>query len=205
MKKLILLILLLFPLCTIAKEKVTFSKCVDGDTFKVIKDKEEITIRLLAVDTPESVSTKKEVEPYGKESSEFTCNLVKNAKVIELEYDDNSDKLDKYNRTLAWVFIDDVLLQDKLITNGYAKVAYLYGDYKYTTLLQEHEKVAQNNKLNIWSDSSNTTIVESVIDDEPLSTKEKLYIVFSVLVFILYPYIKKELKKISKKSKIKHV
>ena len=71
---------------------VKFNKCVDGDTIKVLLEGKERTVRLLAVDTPESVHPSKGIEFYGKEASSFTCNLITNAKKIELEYDENSDK-----------------------------------------------------------------------------------------------------------------
>ncbi len=78
-----------------------------------------------------------------KKKSNYTCNLVTNAKKIELEYDKNSDKK-KINiiEFLAWVWVDDTLLQDELVKNGYAEVAYLYGDYKYTNTLKDHQAVA---------------------------------------------------------------
>ena len=75
----------MFPLLSFAKEEVKYSKCVDGDTIKVIREKKEITVRMLAIDTPESVHPNKSEEYYGKESSEYTCNMIKNAKKIELE------------------------------------------------------------------------------------------------------------------------
>lgn len=188
-KVLILLVLLLTPFFVFAKEEVKFSDCVDGDTFKVKINDEIKTVRLLAIDTPESVHPKKSVESYGKEASEYTCNLVKNAKKIEIEYDDNSDKYDKYNRVLAWVYVDDYLLQDILVRNGYAEVAYLYGDYKYTDLLKDHESLAKVEKLNIWSETN----------EEQIS----LWLAIPIIILsLLYPYVKKKLKKIMKKSKI---
>lgn len=154
-KKLVFLILfLLFSNNVYAKEEVKFFKCVDGDTIKVLIRNNEKTVRLLAVDTPESVHPKKSVEYYGKEASEYTCNTITNAKKIELEYDSNSDKEDKYGRLLAWVFVDDYLLQDLLIQNSYAEVAYLYGDYKYTSLLQDHQSIAEIKNEGIWNSSA---------------------------------------------------
>ena len=156
MKKIFLSIyIIMLCLCfseVYAKEKVKFSKCVDGDTIKVTIDNEEKTVRFLAIDTPESVHPSKGIEYYGKEASNYTCDKVTNAKKIELEYDSNSDKEDKYNRILAWVFVDGSLLQDDLVSNGYAEVAYLYGDYKYTSLLQDHQAVAESKKIGIWNE-----------------------------------------------------
>lgn len=135
--------------------EVEFSDCVDGDTAKFIYKNEQITARFLAIDTPETVHPTKGVEPYGKEASEYTCNNLKNAKNIELEYDEDSDKLDKYNRHLVWVFLDGNLLQEELVSKGYASVSYLYGNYKYTEILEEAEQEAEDNKLGIWSIEEN--------------------------------------------------
>lgn len=153
MKKLIIIISLFFIGYTsvYAEEKVqvSLSKCVDGDTAWFIKDGEEIKTRFLAIDTPESTT---KVEEYGKEASDYTCSLLKGATKIEIEYDSNSDKTDKYNRHLVWVFVDGDLLQEKIIQKGYAEVAYLYGDYKYTNKLEEALEVAKKNKVGMWSE-----------------------------------------------------
>ena len=79
-------------------------------------------------------------------------NQLKNAKEIILEYDDGSDKIDKYKRHLVWIYYDGNFLQEELIKLGYAKVAYLYGDYEYTEDLQNIEVVAKSEKVGIWSD-----------------------------------------------------
>ena len=131
---------------------VTLESCIDGDTarFRTSND-EVIKARFLAVDTPESVHPTIGEEEFGKEASEFTCNTLTEAKKIVIEYDAASDKKDNYGRHLVWVFVDDVLLQKSLVSNGYAEVAYLYGDYKYTSILQASEKMAKENKIGIWS------------------------------------------------------
>lgn len=154
MKKGTIFLLFLFLLLSnqkvYAKEKteVTLLKCVDGDTAWFKMEKEEIKVRFLAIDTPESTNKK---EPFGKEASEFTCEKLKEAKKITLEWDENSEEKDKYDRYLAWIFVDDVLLQNLLVEEGYAEVAYLYGEYKYTSLLKESEILAKKEGKNIWS------------------------------------------------------
>lgn len=174
MKKIIIFIsLLLIGINnTYAKEIVKFSDCVDGDTIKVLLDGKEYTARLLAIDTPESVHPTKEVEYYGKESSEYTCNKIKTAKKIEIEYDDNSDKMDKYDRLLVWVFTDGKLLQKELIENGYAKLAYLYDDYKYTSELETIQEKTSTKNIGIWDETaklkynSENNITEDITDNE---------------------------------------
>lgn len=149
-------ILIIFILCTInnvsAKEIVTLNKCVDGDTAWFNLNNEKIKTRFLAIDTPESTN---KIEEYGKEASNFTCNLLTKAKKIEIEYDENADKIDKYNRHLVWIFVDDKLLQDLIVKEGLADVTYLYGDYKYTEILQDSLILAKSNKLNMWSEKTN--------------------------------------------------
>lgn len=157
MKKLKILVLLLVmlwisPVLANEKVEVEFSRCVDGDTAKFILNDKEITARFLAIDTPETVHPTKGVEPFGKDASNYTCDKLTNAKKIVLEYDEGSDKTDKYDRHLVWVYYDDNFLQEELIKLGYAKVAYLYGDYKYTIDLQNAEVVAKSDKKGIWND-----------------------------------------------------
>ena len=170
-KVVFLLIIFLFPGVVFAsgREEVTLSKCVDGDTAKFIINNKEETVRFLAVDTPETKHPTKGEEPYGKEASDYTCNRLKEGNKIELEYDDNSTKTDKYNRYLAWVFVDDNLLQAELVKNGLAEVAYLYGDYKYTDLLKDYEQTAIATKVGIHSD----TDTSSYTKDKEASSKKK--------------------------------
>lgn len=175
-------------------EIVTLSKCVDGDTaqFKVLSG-EVKTARFLAIDTPESVHPTKSVEAYGKEASEYTCSLLTNAKEIKIEYDKASDKEDKYGRILVWVYVDGVMVQESLLETGLAKIAYLYGNYEYTSSLLNIEKTAKDKKLGIWSDydpstdsssiSTNMDITED--DDEDSDTKEEKDIYDSIIEQIL--------------------
>ena len=112
-----LIFFLVLPIIVFAntKEKVKFIKCVDGDTAKFERNNKVFTLRFLAVNTPETKSPKKGVEFYGKEASKYTCDRLEKAKTIEIEYDKNSDKSDRYGRKLGWVFLDDKLLQKDLV------------------------------------------------------------------------------------------
>lgn len=161
----------LFPIAVCAESKeVKLVKCVDGDTARFLIDGEERSTRFLAIDTPESVHPKKKPEPYGKEASQYTCDQLTNAKKIVIEYDEGSTKTDQYDRVLAWVFVDDKLLQKDLVSKGYAKVAYLYGNYKYTDILKEEEKKAKLRKLKIWA----TTVKDSKEKDELIEILKKI-------------------------------
>jgi len=199
MKKTVFIILLtlIIPMNVSAKKvKVKLDKCIDGDTVSIIdKNKKESKIRFLAVDSPE---IDKE-EPYSNEAKEFTCNLLKNAKNIYLEDDKKADKYDKYERKLSWVWADDTLVQIELIKNGYAKVAYLYDDYKYASELKKYEKMAIDEEINIWSnkDSQEPKIVKKKTKKKEtiLDKLDKYYHLFAVLLGMILAMITHKIKK----------
>lgn len=213
MKKIILIISLFFIGIVGVSAKtieVEFSECVDGDTAKFIYKDEEITARFLAIDTPETVHPTKEVEEFGKEASDYTCDKIKNAEEIKLEYDEDSDELDKYDRHLVWVFIDGELFQKKLVSKGYASVAYLYGDYKYTGELEELEQEAEDQKLGIWSikqsDESSKEeeepTEETNTEEESVAKKDYKEIIMLIgVVAILCVFSTKTRKKVKNKVK----
>lgn len=100
MKKVLvgLCLLLVFSFSNVEAESdvVKLSKCVDGDTARFIINNKEYSTRFLAINTPELKHGSKKEEPYAKKASNYTCNRLRQAKKIVLEYDSNSDKEDKY-------------------------------------------------------------------------------------------------------------
>lgn len=128
---------------------VQFSKCTDGDTARFKIDGVDTSVRFLAIDTPETRHPSKGVEPFGPEASEYTCNAIKKAKSITLEYEPDN-LTDKYDRTLAWVFVDGQLLQELLVGEGLAKVDYIYGNYSYTGDLLVAQSFAEYEKRGVW-------------------------------------------------------
>ena len=216
MKKKILIFIFLFFICLGSinaenKFEVDFYDCVDGDTAKFLYKEEKITARFLAIDTPETVDPKEEVEEFGKEASNFTCDKIKNAKKIILEYDSDSDKLDKYKRHLVWVFVDDELLQEQLVKNGLAEIKYIYGDYKYLEKLEKAEKYSQDKKLGIWKEETEevkeTTKKEnnSINDLTIFINKYKEYIILIGALIIVSIFNLKPKNKIKNKLKRKVV
>ena len=184
-------------------EVVTLDKCVDGDTAN-FKNSSGLVYktRFLAIDTPETVHPTIKEEAFGKDASTFTCETLTNAKEIKLEYDDNSDKEDKYGRHLAWVWVDGTLLQESLISNGYAEVSYLYADYKYTSLLQDAEVVAKAEKKGMWqeTDESVTEEVEEEQEKSSLNESDKSFIedLLDSLLAQVFEYIDSLLEKLIK-------
>ena len=188
MKKILFILTLFFTFTinTYAKKlEVTLDKCVDGDTAWFNLDNERIKTRFLAINTPESTN---KIEAYGKEASNYTCNILTNAKKIEIEYDNNSDKFDKYDRHLVWVFVDDTLLQEKLLEEGLAEIKYIYGDYKYLDEIKKVESTAKKNKVGMWSDSK---------DDYSIY----LIIIGAIIIILVFIFSKKGRKKILRELK----
>ena len=167
-------------------EVVKFSKCIDGDTAKLLINNEEKTVRFLAINTPEIDSSLKTEEPFGKEASEYTCNSLKKAKKITLEYDSNSDKVDKYGRVLAFVYVDDELLEMKLIERGLAKVDYIYGDYAHIDELRKVENIAREGNIGIWENNNG----DITINEENKKNNTIWQIIYYILQ-IIYLFITK--------------
>lgn len=133
------------------KIPATFERHVDGDTSRFIVEGEELTVRYLLIDTPETVKANTPVQPFGLEASNRTKELLEQAKLIELELD-KGEKTDKYDRVLAYVFVDGSLVQDILVKEGLAKIAYVKKpSTKYLLDLKKSESDAKLAKRGIWS------------------------------------------------------
>ena len=201
-KKIILLICLMFLIPGIVKanekEEVKFKSCVDGDTANFILKKKEIKVRFLAINTPEIKHGEKKEEFYGREAADYTCNKLKKAKKIELEYDDGSEKTDKYGRYLAWIIVDNKNLQKDLVKNGYAEVKYLYGDYAYTKELKKLEAKAKQEKLGMWKDQFDIT---AFFMNLKLEYKILITILVLLIIIIYLKHDKKARKKALRKGK----
>lgn len=147
---LLIIIFILFIICTnylkslpLYKEIVEFKSCIDGDTAIFVINEENKTVRFIAIDAPENNTE------IGKEVSNYVCKALKDASTITLEYEVNATT-DKYNRVLAWVYVDDKLIQKDLIEKGYAQVKYIYDDYKYVDELEKIQEQVKKEKLGIW-------------------------------------------------------
>ncbi|ANX11929.1 nuclease [Fictibacillus arsenicus] len=122
---------------------------VDGDTIKVKVDGKSETVRFLLVDTPESVHPKKPVQPFSKEASKHTENMLSGSNV-ELEL--GIGERDKYGRLLAYVYADDKSVQESLLEKGFARVAYVFEpNTKYVDDYEKIQKHAQKEGNGIWS------------------------------------------------------
>lgn len=124
---------------------------VDGDTIKVTINSETKTLRLIGLDTPETLDPRKPVQCFGKEASQKAKELLLNKKV-KLEVDTTQDNLDKYGRLLRYVWLEDgTLYNEKMIKDGYAHEYTYETAYKYQSQFKLAQKEAQDNQRGFWA------------------------------------------------------
>lgn len=127
---------------------------VDGDTVKISMNGTITTLRLIGMDTPETVDPRKPVQCFGKEASNKAKELLLGKKV-RLEMDSSQGTLDKYGRTLAYIYRDDGLFYNKyMIEQGYAHEYTYNTPYKYQAEFKAAQKTAQTNQAGLWSPST---------------------------------------------------
>ncbi len=135
--------------------KTTVVRVVDGDTL-IVKDKgKEKTVRLIGVDTPESVATRDDLvnTVWGKKASNYTKKVLKKGKTVYLEYD--KQKKDTYGRSLAYLYINKKktkknMYNNILIKKGYARAAYYAPNKKYRKLFRNSHKKAKKARKGFW-------------------------------------------------------
>ncbi|HET8575010.1 MAG TPA: thermonuclease family protein [Candidatus Paceibacterota bacterium] len=140
--------------------KYTVTKVVDGDTIKIDLNGKEETLRLIGMDTPETVDPRKPVQCFGREASNEAKALLTGRKV-RIAADPTQDIRDKYGRLLVYVWRDDGLFYNQyMIEQGYAHEYTYYVPYEYQADFKQAEQDARENERGLWSPSTcdgNTT------------------------------------------------
>lgn len=126
------------------------ARVVDGDTIILSPSNK---VRLIGVDTPETVHPKKTVECYGKEAKEFTRSAVVGQKVRLVLDDANAVRRhrDRYGRTLGYVYLaNGLMLNAELIRGGFAH-AYTRFPFRYLVEFRRLEDEARHRGVGLWS------------------------------------------------------
>ena len=121
----------------------------DGDTLKIEYEGNSETIRLIGVDTPETVHPSRPVEPFGPEASAFTKNLLIGEEVY-LRF--GNEERGKYDRLLAYVYRapDGLFVNLEIVRQGYGK-AYVKYPFEHMALFQHYESRARSSGKGLWS------------------------------------------------------
>lgn len=127
---------------------------VDGDTIEITMNDRKEKIRFIGINTPETVDPRKSVECFGKEASDRMKELA-DGQLVYLEYDDTQGMRDKYDRLLAYVYLEDgQMLNRKMVAEGYAH-EYTYNlPYKYQKEFRELQNFARTQGRGLWSPDS---------------------------------------------------
>ncbi|REJ67992.1 MAG: thermonuclease [Planctomycetota bacterium] len=122
-------------------------RVVDGDTLLMT---DGVRVRLIGVDTPETVKPDAPVEPWGKEAAEFTRNFVAGGNV-RLRFD--RERLDDFGRTLAYVYVGEAMLNEELIRAGLSPAR---TRFRYAPAMKKRFRTAEDEARRagrgIWSD-----------------------------------------------------
>lgn len=129
-------------------------KVSDGDTVQIILDDKKQTVRMIGVDTPESVDPRRPVQCFGEKASQKTSELLLNKKV-SLESDTTQGDMDRYKRMLRYVFLEDGTNVNKLLIEQGFGHQYTYNKpYKYREEFIKAETEARENKRGLWADGA---------------------------------------------------
>lgn len=130
---------------------------VDGDTLDVSIGGTECRIRLIGIDTPESVHSEASKNTvWGTYASDHTKEILYNTATVYLEYDE--EPTDKYGRTLAYVWLStdrtniSNMLNAKILSDGYAINKEYAPNLKYAETFSDLRTNAQNTNTGLWSE-----------------------------------------------------
>lgn len=112
----------------------------------------DVRVRLLGVNTPESVKPNTPVEPFSKEASDFTRRHVE-GKLVRLEFD--RERHDEHGRILAYVYQGNWFLNEELIKAGLSPAV---TRFPYSEAMKQRfraaEQSARRRKVGLWSGDS---------------------------------------------------
>lgn len=143
-------------------ETVAVARVVDGDTLELNDGR---TVRLIGINTPERG------QPYYDEAREFLRSMVENQN-IELEFD--VEETDQYRRTLAYVWVDDTLINEAIIAEGYANSFTFPPNVKYQERFTTAERSAREAGRGLWQQGVRGIEIIAVNADAPGSDNENL-------------------------------
>lgn len=124
------------------------SRVIDGDTIEVNMNGNTETVRLLLVDTPETVHPSEPVQPFGPEASQFVKNTL-SGKEVRVKV--GTEERDNYGRLLAYIFINGETIQEMLLREGLARTAYLYNDLTMLDQFHAVQQTAIDGGKGVWS------------------------------------------------------
>ena len=145
---------------TLLTQEYLVTKTVDGDT--VVLETGEV-VRYIGIDAPE---TSKGEECFATQSTNKNKEIVE-GKLVRLEKD--VSEIDKYQRLLRYVWVSDLMVNDYLIREGYAKASSYPPDIKYQDRFSKAEREAKKNNRGLWDICDKSLSISLSLRDETLA------------------------------------
>jgi len=123
------------------------TRVVDGDTAWVRYRGRTVDVRLIGIDTPETVDPSQAVGCYGEAASHYTTERLTGERV-RLTFD--VEHQDRYGRTLAYVWIGGRLFNEVLVQQGFASVSTYPPNVKYVDRFLAAQRVAREHERGLW-------------------------------------------------------
>lgn len=144
----------------------------DGDTIRIDYNGTSTPLRIIGIDTPETVDPRTDVECFGPEATKYLTSLL-TGKSVKIEADPTQDNLDKYERLLRYIYLDNEDVGLKMIEGGYAS-EYTYNlPYKNQSKYKAAEASAKQNKKGQWADGiCSNTDTSSVVEQQKVQTQQ---------------------------------
>lgn len=121
-------------------------RVIDGDTLLI---EGGVRVRLLGVNTPETRHPDRPVEPWGEEAAEFARRWVGGA-AVHLRFD--RERLDRFDRVLAYVFLGQDCLNERLIRAGFSRAETRFPfSEAMKRRFRDAEAAARAEHVGIWS------------------------------------------------------
>ncbi len=126
-------------------------RVVDGDTIEVRIGSVDETVRLLGIDTPESVDPRSPVECFGREASEHTASMLPPGSEVRLVRD--VEGRDRFDRLLAYVYRSDdgTFVNLALVREGFAAVLTYPPNVAHADELTAAAAQARDDGRGLWS------------------------------------------------------
>ena len=126
-------------------------RVTDGDTFVATVDGRKERVRVIGVDTPETVAPDRPVEPYGRQASSFARRYLTGA-TVRLAGD--AEQRDRYGRLLAYVWLaDGTFWNALLVAEGYAQQLTIPPNVTYAGLFRRLAAEARRRDRGLWATS----------------------------------------------------
>src|SRR5262245_20938849 len=141
-------------------ETATVAKIVDGDTVDL---RDGRTVRYIGINTPEHD------QPYYNEAKEANRGLVE-GKQVSLEFD--VETVDQYGRSLAYVWVDGVMANLEIVSQGYANAYTVPPNVKYEKEILAAEQTARESESGLWAGSAVELKIIKIQADAPGSDSD---------------------------------